>query len=147
MEDRMEVKTARGKQHRTLPQSLEEARQMWEESRIETPKTITDLVERGWVFEGGDETLSWDCKTSEGLVEFYRSVDGFNIHVKIPFTSIRVYGMAAVSYATFDATSPSFDKHRLAFLDFEDGNLTKAGSFNEKSQTVYLPALSVANGK
>jgi hypothetical protein len=146
MEDRMEVKTVRGKQHRTLPQSLEEARQMWEESRIETPKTITDLVERGWVFEGGDETLSWDCKTSEGFVEFYRLVDGFGIHVKIPFTSIRVYGMAAISYATFDA-SPSFDKHRLAFLDFEDGNLTKAGSFNEKSQTVYLPAHSAANGK
>ena len=144
MEDKMEVKTARGKQCRTLPQSLEEAEQMWEESGIKAPETIEDLVERGWGFEGGDDTLSWDCKTSEGLVEFYRSVDGFQIHVKIPFTSIRVYGKPAISHATFDAGS--FDKHRLAFLDFKDGKVASAGTF-EKGEEVCFPSDCTANDK
>jgi|HubBroStandDraft_6_1064221.scaffolds.fasta_scaffold05471_1 hypothetical protein len=145
MEDPMEVKTLRGKQRRTLPQSQEEAVQMWEESRIETPETIEDLVERGWGFDGGDETLSWDCKTSEGFAEFYRSVDGFHLHVKIPFTSVRVYGKAAINYATFDTTSSDKDR-QLAFLDFEDGKVTSAGTF-EKGQSVNFPAVNAANGR
>lgn len=138
MEDPVEVKTARGKQCRTLPQSLNEAVQMWEQSRIEIPETIEGLVERGWGFDGGDETLSWDCKTSEGFAEFYRSVDGFYVHVKIPFTSVRVYGKAVISYATFNDSG--------AFLDFDDGKVTSAGTF-EKAEEVCFPSDCPADDK
>jgi hypothetical protein len=117
----------------TQPQSLEEAVQMWERTGTKLPQTFDEFLksEDGWAAEGGDEQVSDDFKTSEGTSLYVKEVNGCEVYLEIPFTTVRVYGKPVISTVTlFDD-----DKERIAYIHFEEGQPTLAMTFNERGQT------------
>jgi hypothetical protein len=127
----MKEKTQRGKR-RKLPQSLEEVVRMWEKTGIKLPQTFDEFLtsEDGWTQEGGDEQISDDFKTSEGTSLFVRTVNGCEIYLEIPFTTVRVYGRPVIDSVTLFDT----DKKRIACVQFKEGEPTVAMTFDERGQ-------------
>jgi hypothetical protein len=124
------------RQKSTLPRSFEEAVQIWEKAKIKSPESIEDLVEKGFEFDGGGDDLSADCKTSEGLNDFVKVVDGFHIHVQIPFKSVRTYGKPVIHRVWLPIDD---DAIGVALVHFLDGKPTAAKIHDERGEPTMLP--------
>jgi hypothetical protein len=115
-----------------LPQSLEEIVQMLEKTGFKVPESFDQFLysDDKWNYDGGDEQISDDFKTSEGTMLFAMEENGCEVYLELPFKTVRTYGKPVISQATL----LDRNKRRIAFLDFKDGKAISAGTFDERDR-------------
>jgi hypothetical protein len=115
-----------------LPQSLEEIVQMLEKTGFKVPESFDQFLysDDKWNYDGGDEQISDDFKTSEGTMLFAMEENGCEVYLELPFKTVRTYGKPVISQATL----LDRNKRRIALLDFKDGKAISARTFDERDR-------------